>query len=887
MAQDHGSHRLSSTVRPLDYDLHLEVDPDADGFAGRVALRIVVAEPASVFHVHSLDLEWHSVHLELDGTTAPRSPQLTTDVEREWVELRFDEPVPAGEATLFVEYSGVYCENLVGLYVSEMDLGGERRRIAVTQCESTHARRILPCFDEPEFKATFSVTLVVPEALVAVSNGAELERRAASDPAHAGRVEIRFAPTMVMSSYLLAVVVGPLEITEGDPVPGRDGDIALRVVHPPGKRELCGFALEVATHALGFFEEYYDLPYPGDKVDLVAIPDFAFGAMENLGCITFREVLLLVDPDGATPMELQRVADVINHELAHMWFGDLVTMKWWNGIWLNEAFATFMEVSASDAFRPEWDVWTTFGLARAAAFETDALWSTRPIEFEVETASESEAMFDILTYEKGCSVLRMFEQYLGAEAFRDGIRSYLRLHAHANTDTTDLWDALEAATGEPVRRIAESWIFTGGHPLVEMTLGDSLVLGQQQALYLSAEQHSEIQHHQQDRQDADDAPADTIGVAPDTTWPVPMTMSIGRADTDATATTDQTLHRVLLEDSLEIPLDSKDVLLRPNVNGSGFYRVLLPRSQRERVFGAVESPLERFSVLDDTWFGVVAGHLHSGEVTGLIRAAVDAGETDPSVWRRIGSVLAELLRLSSPEQRPGRRDWIRSTLRGPRDDFSTADSRGRRGEVAATLLSVMAVLGEEPSATAEARQLFASSASPVGSTAAPDTAVTAAALEVVAHSPTTEEYDEVLRRWRNASTPQDEQRHLGALVATVDPEQFRSALDLCLTEVRTQDAPYVLRRALANPEMGPLAWRFLTENFEQMRTRFPSGALPRMFDGIRGFTDPALAADVASFVRSNPLPSGARSMSQHLERMWASVAAAERIGAEDGPPENR
>ena len=236
----------------------------------------------------------------------------------------------------------------------------------------------------------------------------------------------------------------------------------------PGKRHLADFALEVGAFALRFFADYFDIPYPGDKVDLVAIPDFAAGAMENLGCITFRETALLVDTDEAARAELERVADVIAHELAHMWFGDLVTMGWWEGIWLNEAFATFMEMLCVDAFRPAWERWVGFAPSREAALAVDGLHSTRPIEYPVRPPKDAEGMFDVLTYEKGGGVLRMLEQYLGADVFRDGVRPYLKAHAYANTVTTDLWDALEEASGEPVRDMMDTWILQGGHPLVSL-----------------------------------------------------------------------------------------------------------------------------------------------------------------------------------------------------------------------------------------------------------------------------------------------------------------------------------------------------------------------------------------------------------------------------------
>jgi len=269
---------------------------------------------------------------------------------------------------------------------------------------------------------------------------------------------------MKMSTYLVAFIVGQLETTDTVDVDG----VPLRVVFTPGKRQLADFALAIGSFALRFFSEYFDIPYPGEKVDLVAIPDFAAGAMENLGCITFRDTALLIDPSSAARAELERVADVVAHELAHMWFGDLVTMGWWEGIWLNEAFATFMETLCVDAFRPSWDRWVGFAPSREAALAIDGVHATRPIEYPVGPPKEAEGMFDLLTYEKGCAVLRMLEQYIGPEVFRDGVRTYLKAHAYANTVTTDLWDALEEASGEPVRDVMNTFILQGGHPLVSL-----------------------------------------------------------------------------------------------------------------------------------------------------------------------------------------------------------------------------------------------------------------------------------------------------------------------------------------------------------------------------------------------------------------------------------
>ena len=358
---------------------------------------------------------------------------------------------------LSVGFRGTLNDQLRGFYRSTFtDDAGATHTIATTQFESTDARRAFPCFDEPAFKATYTVTLVVPAGLSAYSNSPV----AFETPLPDGRREVSFAPTMKMSTYLVAFVIGPFEQTRAIDVDG----VPLAVVYPPGKGHLTDFALEIGAFSLRFFSDYFDIAYPGDKVDLVAIPDFAAGAMENLGCITFRETALLVDPATASQLEIQRVAQVVAHELAHMWFGDLVTMQWWEGIWLNEAFATFMEELCCDAFRPAWQRWVLFGIARDMALAIDSLHSTRPIEYEVVSPDDAEGMFDMLTYEKGGSVLRMLELYLGQDVFRDGIRHYLKDHAYANTVTTDLWNALEAVSGEPVAKTMDTWILQGRPP---------------------------------------------------------------------------------------------------------------------------------------------------------------------------------------------------------------------------------------------------------------------------------------------------------------------------------------------------------------------------------------------------------------------------------------
>ncbi len=421
--------RLPRTVIPSRYEIAMDPDLDAATFTGSVTIDVDVVEPVTEIVLNSIELDISDVSVAVSGGTIDATPELDESAER--LTLSLSESLPVGPASVTIRFRGVLNDNLHGFYRSTYTgPDGSSKTIATTQFEATDARRAFPCWDEPDLKATYSVSLTVDDGLLAVSNASEINR----ETLDSGKVCVTFAETMKMSTYLVAFVVGELEATEPRDVDGTP----LRVIAAPGSAHLTTFALEMGAHCLRYFADYYGIDYPGDKLDMIAIPDFAWGAMENLGCITYRETALLLDDASATSNEKIRVADVIAHEIAHMWFGDLVTMKWWNGIWLNEAFATFAEVKCVDAFEPEWDRWLSFSASRAASQETDALESTRSIEMKVASPDEASAMFDVLTYQKGSSVLRMLEQYIGENAFRAGVTRYLKKHEYGNTETADL-----------------------------------------------------------------------------------------------------------------------------------------------------------------------------------------------------------------------------------------------------------------------------------------------------------------------------------------------------------------------------------------------------------------------------------------------------------------
>ncbi|MCX7620294.1 MAG: M1 family metallopeptidase [Acidimicrobiales bacterium] len=853
-------YRLPRNVIPVRYVLTLEPDLENATFQGTSETLVDVVEPTDRIVLNAAELELHEAWIIDDTGTRIDSEAIDLDETTERATIQFTSLIGQGAWTLHLRFDGILNNRLRGFYRSTFtDSDGNEQVIATTQLEATDARRAFPCWDEPDLKAVFSVTLVVEEGLTALSNAQEIARTVRED----GKVAITFADTMRMSTYLLAFIVGPLEVTEPVEVDGKP----LRIAYPRGKGHLTSYAREVGKFCLEFFADYYGIVYPGDKLDLVAIPDFAFGAMENLGCVTFREVLLLVDPEQVTQPELQNVTDVIAHELAHMWFGDLVTMKWWNGIWLNEAFATFMEMLATDAFRPEWDRWTTFGLSRSAAFDVDSLRSTRPIEYEVISPADAEGMFDILTYEKGGAVVRMLEQYLGADAFRDGIRHYLARHQYSNTETTDLWDAIEDATGEPVRRIMDSWIFQGGFPLIEAEIvRNDLEVPEPGVLRIT-------QRRFQYASDLDHIAEDTPQ-----SWVVPILLSQNLRPNPAEPPV-LAVEKVLLEgESMDIPLTEDFEWILLNTEGTGFYRV----HYSDELLGALAanaqsdlSPIERYGLIDDAWALVLAARMHLPDFLDFV--STFSSETDLSVWERIISALRFCDTLVEGAARTRFQAFVRELVSPAFDRLGPEPRDGERErdtELRGALFEALGVLGADHAAASRARelhQLAVSSAQPV------DPSLLAASISIIATTGDATEFEQFLDRFGHAATPQEEVRYLYALADFADAGLIDRLLAMTVSDaIRTQNAPYVIRRALANRHQGPRAWQFVRDNWKTINDRFPSNSIARMLEGIRSLHDPEISQTVFAFFETHEVPQGDKILAQHLERLEVNVLLRER-----------
>jgi puromycin-sensitive aminopeptidase len=821
--------RLPRLVTPQRYDLTIAPDLDSSTFTGSVTIAVELTEPTDTVVLNAKDLDVQIERVAQPGAVMKAKLDHQPDLER--IVLTTEQPLRAGSAQLEMSFSGEISAGLLGFYRSTfVDDEGNERVLAATQFEAPHARAAFPCFDEPDFKAVFGITLVVDTNLLALSNGPEVARTDQD-----GVTRVTFADTIPMSTYLVAWVVGPLELT----APVDAGGVAVRVAHVPGRAHLTHFALDVGAFALRFFTDYYGIPYPGEKCDLVALPDFSFGAMENLGCVTFRENRLLVDPGQVTLDEMTAVALTIVHEIAHMWFGDLVTMKWWNGIWLNEAFATFMEHLGTDAHEPRWRTWDDFAVGRAAALGVDALPSTRTVEYEVRTPEDADGMFDTLTYQKGGSVLRMLERWLGGDAFRAGVRHYLERYQYANTETTDLWDALEEATGQPVRRIMDSWIFQPGFPL--LTPSNGRVVQQRFACE---------------------------PVKGDERYVVPVLARVHTGDRVETRS-------MLLEDDAIVLDVADDAVVVLNAGGEGFYRVAYPNAWRERLLDAgVLQPLERFALVDDLWAAVLAGAATAAEF--LETALRLAGEEDLVVWRALGSHLRAGARLVEGDALERYLAVVARIVRpamerlgwrpGPGDDDRVRQLRG-------TVINLLGACVGDAETIARAREVVSR---PEGA----DADVAAACVSVVASHGSGEDFEEYLRRATRGSSgsgPQEQLRYLYALGDFPSEELVLRTDEVALSEtVKAQNAPFLLQRTLRNRQHGPAAWAFVRDHWTAVRERCSGSLVGRMLEGATWLVDDASSTDLISFLGAHPVPEASRMIEQHLDRLRVHRRTVER-----------
>ena len=560
------TYRLPTYASPRRYDVQLDAQLGREEFHGQVVIALDLHETTNIIELHARDLNITTA--QVTGNRENQTAAVTLDPENERLILQFSEALSAGEATLKIIFHGKVSETLKGLYLAQ----NRPEQVLCTQCEATDARAIFPCFDEPTFKAEFAFEITSAADAVVLANGPLL-----SVTENGSTKTWKFAPTRKMSSYLVALVIGDLASASEQTVNG----IPLRVWAMRGKEQMGAFALAYTEKLLPWYEEYFGAPYHYQKYDQVAVPGFAAGAMENSGLVIFRQEALIMAPGSASWRQEKSIAHVIAHEFAHMWFGNLVTMNWWDDLWLNEAFAEWMAYRVIADISPEYKIWDDFQGNKNYALAVDALESTHPIYSPVETPAQAQELFDAITYLKGCAVMRMLENFLGQEPFRNGLRTYMQAFSEANARGADLWRHLQEASHQPVTQIMESWILQGGHPCVTVNL--ETVDGKPRLDLSQQRFFSNPQALQENQQ----------------SWQVPLVI---RFEDDAGP---HTLHYVLdnVHAKLDLPVSGNLHWCYTNTDEIGFYRQNFNNPLLTKILEHLDrlSPSEQMGLLGGQW----------------------------------------------------------------------------------------------------------------------------------------------------------------------------------------------------------------------------------------------------------------------------------------------
>ena len=842
-----GAYRLPADARPIEADLHIAVDPThSDSFSGDVLHHLELARSKRTLELHAVGISVTKAHAEVGDKLIRARVQPRPD--RETVEIVLAEALPAGEVTLVLEFKGKLATDLRGFYAAR---SGERK-YAFTQLESTEARRFFPCFDEPALKARFGLSVTTAFANTVISNN-PVEKIV---PREGGQKTVVFAQTPPLSTYLLALAVGELVASE----PVHCGETEIRIWHVPGKEALTGFALEAARETLARLETYFDLPYPYEKLDLVAVPEFEAGAMENAGAVFFRETLLLVDPAHTTILELKRVVEVICHELAHMWYGDLVTMAWWDDLWLNEAFATWMAYQVVDAWKPEWRMWSTFQHDRSAALGMDALDSTHPIYIEVRSPAEATENFDLITYEKGASVVRMLERYLGAEVFRAGVRQYIRDHREGNTVAADLWNALADASGQDVEPIMRAWIEQPGFPLLRI---ERVARGEKQIVRYRQERF---------RPNADKPAKDATK-----RWPIPW---VGRT---GTAVGSRTVRQLLGRARGEFELEGEAArFLYGNAEEAGFLRPLHTTDELAAIAQHLRelTGVERQGIVGHQWAALRAGYADLASFLGLAFAL--GNENDPDVLTSLRPALEACARSARRTLGPDAERHLRVRVAGifapalnalglDAKAEETDDARRRR----AILFSLVGDTGESAAVRAKAGELVRAYLSDRASV---EPELAAVATSIAASCGDAALYDRYLASHKSAATPLEARRLLMALGDFRARELVQRTLALNLTdEVGAQDVGLLLSAMLGNSSAAPATWEFFKRRFRALRKKLPPALVARPIEATSALATREARRDIAAFFKKNPVPTAVRALKKSLEQIDLTCAFDARV----------
>ncbi len=817
--------RLPQTVRPEHYTLTLTPDLKAATFSGAETIDVTLAEATKSITLNSAEIAFQRVTVTAGGKEQPAT--VSSDKEKEQTTFTFPQQLAADKATLSIAYTGILNGELRGFYLSKTD----KRNYAVTQFESTDARRAFPSFDEPAFKATYDVTLVVDAGDTAISNGPIVSDTPGPG---AGKHTLKFLTTPKMSSYLVAFLVGDFQFSEGEV----DG-VKIRGCATPDKVALTPYSVEIAKYVLHYYNTYFGIPYPLKKLDLIALPDFEAGAMENFGAITYRETAMLIDPKTASVDAKKNVGLVIAHEMAHQWFGDLVTMQWWDNIWLNEGFATWMENKPVAAMHPEWNIDEVVASDENATLNLDAQPTTRAIRAKAETRDEIEEMFDGISYGKASDVLLAVENYLGPEMFRKGVHAYLSAHLYSNATAEDFWSAQTATSHKPVDKIMESLVAQPGEPLI--TFGEpanGTVAVKQDRFYLSP------------------------SIEPDAKqkWTIPVCFKTGsdRQECEVLAPGDTTL---------KAPTAS---VFFANAGGKGYYRSAYPPSVYTAIVANAEtdlSPTERISLTGDEWAQVRANRATVGDYLNLVTALKDDGSAEvlDTAMGGVGAIYEQVA--GGKEERAAISAWLRANF-GPvyakLPPPSDSDSPNTR-ELRAQLLSILGEDGKDPAALAQAREIAAKYLADQSSV---DATLGQAALGIAARNGDAALFDQLQKIAETSTNPEFQEGALRLLTTFEDPALVERSLEYAISnKVRSQDALIQVAYALYNDANREQAWKFVKSHWETEKTLLTPELGNYLVDSAGSFCSVEARDDVKAFFDEHKVPSTDRAFRHTIEKI--------------------
>jgi aminopeptidase N len=829
--------RLYEQFQPEHYELELVPDREAMTFSGRVTIRgKKVGRPAKRLTFHQKGLKITSatvVKRDKKGARPVAISRINNQKSFDEVRLHAGEMIYPAEYTVTLKFEGEITRPMNGIYPCYFKHDGKDKMLIATQFESHHAREAFPCIDEPEAKATFDLTLTTPAEKAVVSNTPVKEQ------AKQGKNAVTtFETTPKMSTYLLAFVYGEMDYQEAKT---KDG-VLVRTYATPDNAKHTGFALDVAVKTLEFYNDYFDTPYPLPKCDFIALPDFASGAMENWGCITFREQALLVDPANTSLHLKQWVANVVAHELTHQWFGNLVTMRWWTDLWLNESFASWMSWLAVDHLFPEWNVWTQFIVdEQGLALKLDALENTHPIEVEVKHPDEIRTIFDAISYEKGASVLLMLHDYLGADDFRDGLRLYLKRHAYGNTDTVDLWAALEEASDKPVKEFMGAWTSQSGYPIVRADLTSDKPTLSQERFYLNP--------------DAKKKP----GV-----WPIPLLPS-HELDPATLTKPEQAIKEAEFTDDFVL-----------NHERTSFFRTVYDSEHVADLAKAVKagklSELDRLGLLSDSFEAAKAGY--GSTIDALKLLEVYADESSNVVWDIIAGNLGSIrIVMDDEDLRTALKPFVRrlSSTQVKRLGWNELKNDSHFDRLLRPTVLGLASYGEDPAIVNEAQKRFKAMTKPED--IPPD--LRGVVYGTVARKGGKAEFDKLLKLHDASSNSEERVTIAGALTGFEQPALIKRALDLVTTDtVRLQDASYWIAYSFGNRHARRQTWDWMVKHWDWLQANMGSDLsffrLPTY--AARGFSDKAFLPEFTQFFESHMSPAFERPLKQAIETIqWQSA----------------